>query len=116
MPSGRRLNPKRAQSRAGLAEASDADAKNQLAGWYYFGRGGAQDKAEAVRWFRVAAEQGHHYLEPHHVHRLADGGPDDPVHVIALCPNCHRRVHYGKNGTLYNTELVAKLKKIDLHI
>lgn len=35
------------------------------------------------------------YLEPHHVHRLSDGGPDDPRFVIALCPNCHRRAHFG---------------------
>src|SRR5262249_39979141 len=31
------------------------------------------------------------YLEPHHIRRLTDGGPDDPQFVIALCPNCHRR-------------------------
>ncbi len=45
------------------------------------------------------------YLEPHHIHRIADGGPDDPAHVIALCPNCHRRVHHGMDGAEYNQSL-----------
>jgi 5-methylcytosine-specific restriction protein A len=36
---------------------------------------------------------GNPYLEPHHLRRLSDGGPDHPAYVIALCPSCHRRVH-----------------------
>lgn len=52
-------------------------------------------------------EGGKPYLEPHHIRRLADEGPDHPMWVAALCPNCHRRVHYGADGTAYN-EQVAK--------
>jgi hypothetical protein len=37
-------------------------------------------------------------LEPHHIRRLADGGPDHPRWVAALCPTCHRRVHHGVDG------------------
>lgn len=37
------------------------------------------------------------YLEVHHVVRLADGGDDTVDNAIALCPNCHRHVHYGEN-------------------
>lgn len=33
------------------------------------------------------------YLEEHHVVRLADGGADAIDNAVALCPNCHRRVH-----------------------
>ncbi len=33
------------------------------------------------------------YLEEHHVKRLADGGSDTMDNVVALCPNCHRKVH-----------------------
>ena len=47
------------------------------------------------------------YLEPHHLRRVSDGGPDHPAHVIALCPNCHRRVHAGVDGHTYNTTLIA---------
>lgn len=33
------------------------------------------------------------YLEEHHVIRLADGGSDTIDNVVAICPNCHRRMH-----------------------
>ncbi|MDO6620228.1 HNH endonuclease [Pseudomonadota bacterium] len=35
------------------------------------------------------------YLEVHHIVRLADGGDDTVDNAIALCPNCHRKKHYG---------------------
>jgi hypothetical protein len=36
------------------------------------------------------------FLEVHHVVPLsAEGGDDTIENVIALCPNCHRRAHYG---------------------
>lgn len=35
------------------------------------------------------------YLEVHHVKMLKDGGSDTVDNVIALCPNCHRKRHYG---------------------
>jgi 5-methylcytosine-specific restriction protein A len=54
------------------------------------------------------------YLEPHHLRRLSDGGPDHPAHVIALCPNCHRRVHAGRDGEAYNSSLIAKMTIIEL--
>jgi 5-methylcytosine-specific restriction protein A len=33
------------------------------------------------------------YLECHHIQPLAKGGPDVVENAIALCPNCHRRMH-----------------------
>ncbi len=35
------------------------------------------------------------YLEVHHIRSLADGGEDTLDNVFALCPNCHRRSHFG---------------------
>jgi len=35
------------------------------------------------------------YLEVHHIHMLAEGGLDTVENAIAVCPNCHRRAHYG---------------------
>lgn len=46
------------------------------------------------------------YLEPHHIHRLADGGPDDPRYVAALCPNCHQEIHHGKAGPILNQKVL----------
>jgi 5-methylcytosine-specific restriction protein A len=53
-------------------------------------------------------EDGDPYLEVHHLHRVSDRGPDDPDNVIALCPNCHARVHYGSDGDEFNHELLEK--------
>ncbi|MFT5450057.1 MAG: 5-methylcytosine-specific restriction protein A [Gammaproteobacteria bacterium] len=53
------------------------------------------------------------YLEPHHIYRIADGGPDHPAHVIALCPNCHRRVHHGIDGAEYNKTLASKMGALE---
>ncbi len=52
------------------------------------------------------------YLEPHHIRRLSDGGPDHPGWVIALCPNCHRRVHHGADGSDYNHQLMAAMTRL----
>lgn len=38
------------------------------------------------------------YLEIHHLHRLADGGPDTIENTVAVCPNCHRRLHLGADA------------------
>lgn len=43
---------------------------------------------------------GRPYLEVHHKIRLADKGPDTVKNAIALCPNCHRELHYGVNRDL----------------
>ena len=43
----------------------------------------------------VRLSDGTPYLEVHHCERLADGGDDTVSNAIALCPNCHRKAHYG---------------------
>lgn len=58
-------------------------------------------------------KDGSPYLEPHHIRRLSDGGPDDPAFVVALCPNCHRRVHAGADGEIYNSKLSVKMTVIE---
>ena len=37
------------------------------------------------------------FLEVHHVRQLADSGSDHVTNAVALCPNCHRLLHYGKH-------------------
>lgn len=34
------------------------------------------------------------YLEVHHLQPLAENGPDTVDNTVALCPNCHRRMHH----------------------
>lgn len=51
------------------------------------------------------------YLEAHHLHKLSDNGLDSPCNIIALCPNCHRRVHYGCDGDEFNNKLIGVIKQ-----
>lgn len=52
------------------------------------------------------------YLEPRHLRRKTDGGPDDPRYVIALCPNCHRYAHVAVDSAVFNDDLKQKLAAI----
>lgn len=38
------------------------------------------------------------YLELHYIRQLAEGGSDTVSNAVALCPNCHREIHYGANA------------------
>lgn len=53
------------------------------------------------------------YLEAHHTTRIADEGPDHPSKVIGVCPNCHRRAHYGKDAKSFNARLIKRLIKLE---
>lgn len=58
-------------------------------------------------------KDGSPYLEPHHVNRLSDGGPDHPMYMGAICPACHREIHHGLNGKQKNEALKAYVKKLE---
>lgn len=45
------------------------------------------------------------YLEIHHVRKLAEKGSDTTNNAVAVCPNCHRELHYGGQAK----ELVERL-------
>lgn len=51
------------------------------------------------------------FLEVHHIFSLADDGPDHPINVAAICPNCHKEAHYGKNKEVIKEELSLKILK-----
>lgn len=39
-------------------------------------------------------KNGDHFLETHHIVWLSKGGDDTIENTVALCPNCHRKMHY----------------------
>lgn len=43
----------------------------------------------------ISKATGQPFLEVHHKVTLADGGEDTVENAEALCPNCHRRKHFG---------------------
>lgn len=53
------------------------------------------------------------YLEPHHINRLSDGGLDHPAHVGAVCPTCHRLIHFGVDGAARNDVLRGRILAIE---
>ncbi|SRR5712691_2673783 len=55
-------------------------------------KGKCHDCSKGAPFLTVA---GVPFLEVHHVKRLADGGDDTIENAIALCPNCHRKRHFG---------------------
>jgi 5-methylcytosine-specific restriction protein A len=58
-------------------------------------------------------QSGRPYLEPHHINRLGDGGPDTPEFVATVCPNCHREIHYGIKGDSINMKLAKYVYSIE---
>ena len=48
---------------------------------------------------------GQPFLEVHHIQPLAEDGADMLFNAVALCPNCHRRCHYGSD----RQEIAVKL-------
>jgi 5-methylcytosine-specific restriction enzyme A len=52
---------------------------------------------------------GEPFLEAHHIRRVSDGGPDDPRHVAATCPNCHRQAHLAAGAKALNESLALKI-------
>lgn len=53
-------------------------------------------------------KSGKPFLEVHHLFRISDGGVDAPENVVAVCPNCHREIHYGQSGEEINTRLIEE--------
>ncbi|WP_306427064.1 MULTISPECIES: HNH endonuclease [Burkholderia] len=54
-------------------------------------------------------EDGTTYLEVHHVTPLSEDGDDTMANAAALCPRCHRELHFGK-------ERLTLRKKLASHI
>ncbi|GAC1610990.1 MAG: hypothetical protein NVS3B3_21100 [Aquirhabdus sp.] len=53
------------------------------------------------------------YLEVHHVRMLADNGPDVVENAVAVCPNCHRELHYGQDTKELVEQLYQKVTRLN---
>lgn len=52
------------------------------------------------------------YLEIHHVKRLSDGGSDTPDNAIAVCPNCHKALHYSDQSSYIVEKLYINISRL----
>ena len=57
-------------------------------------------------------ENGLAYLEIHHIKRLKDDGPDTIANAVAICPNCHREIHYGKHSSKLVKKIYQSIKRL----
>lgn len=55
---------------------------------------------------------GDFYLEVHHLRRLADGGSDTITNAVAICPNCHRRLHYANDRNEVLSNLYQQISRL----
>jgi len=55
------------------------------------------------------------YLESHHVTWLSRGGCDSLDNVVALCPNCHRKMHI-RDEELDRGVLIGRIAKRKVQI
>jgi 5-methylcytosine-specific restriction protein A len=64
----------------------------------------------------VLTDAGDPILEIDHIHDLAKDGPDDPIQMIALCPNCHAIKTRGRDREQLRQRLfeVARQRHQDL--
>ena len=44
----------------------------------------------------ISKSTGRPYLEVHHIIQLSKHGEDSVENAIAVCPNCHKKLHFGQ--------------------
>ncbi|MBU2569652.1 MAG: HNH endonuclease [Gammaproteobacteria bacterium] len=58
---------------------------------------GACERCKSTAPFKRKSD-GSPYLEVHHTVPLSEDGDDTVENAVALCPNCHRELHFGVNA------------------
>lgn len=58
------------------------------------------------------SDRGVPFLEVHHVHWLASGGPDVIENAVATCPNCHRELHLGAGRGELVEQLYQRVRRL----
>ncbi len=52
------------------------------------------------------------FLEVHHLRQLAHNGSDTTTNAAALCPNCHRRLHYSVDADARREMIYANVPEL----
>ena len=58
------------------------------------------------------SRSGHPFLETHHIIKLSEEGADKLSNVIALCPNDHRRAHFGEDWQQLQDQFLMIIKNV----
>ncbi|WAC49803.1 HNH endonuclease signature motif containing protein [Asticcacaulis sp. SL142] len=74
----------------------------------------SENKCEAPGCSRelFVRSDGRPYLEVHHVTPLGEGGDDTLKNAAALCPHCHRELHFGVNRLVQRAALANRIASL----
>jgi hypothetical protein len=72
----------------------------------------ANGKCECCGVDGFIKEDGNIFLEVHHLRLLAENGSDTLQNAVALCANCHRKLHYAKNKEEMRKGLIKKIDRL----
>ena len=64
--------------------------------------------------FTFKKKDGENYVEVAHIKPLSEGGPDDPENMVALCPNCHKKLDKGDERA--RNEVIEALRKNGVNV
>lgn len=72
----------------------------------------AKGKCECCSDDGFIKEDGNTYLEIHHLRSLTEHGSDTPRNAVALCANCHRKLHYAKDRKKICKLLINRIDRL----
>jgi len=64
--------------------------------------------------FSFKTKDGEYYVEVAHINPLGKGGPDNPANMVALCPNCHKKLDRGDSEA--RKEVIEALRRNGVNI
>lgn len=100
-------DPKRATSLS--MPARKLQVREQTAALHYYVLARANNCCEACHQPAPFETEEGPYLELHSLYKESDDGLSRPDQVVAVCPNCHARLHKGKDQTNYNQQIIDRI-------
>lgn len=102
-------DPKRA---TGLSmSARKLQVREQTAALRYYVLARANNCCEACEQPAPFETENGPYLELHSLYKESDDGLSQPDQVVAVCPNCHARLHKGIDRVEFNQDIIHKIQQ-----
>ena len=96
---------------ARTSEATQYERDPAVKAWVLENADGTCESCSANAPFLT--HDGFPFLEVHHVLLLAEGGPDCVENAVAVCPNCHRALHYSVDRSAIKERLYTDIERLE---
>ena len=93
----------------GLAGGTAYERDPHVVAWVRRQAGGICERCRRRAPF--ADRFGEPFLEIHHLRWLSNGGSDTVENAVAVCPNCHRRLHIGRDAKEQTRQLGNAIRR-----